>query len=125
VGTIHEDIPKEDLPFMINIVDLQKKIFYRASYQGVYYQSRSYSRPTKRNNYTVLFDENKAGFIEYFIEVCTSDNQKCNFAVIRVLYPAEDSCLTATSSSSTVMLDHMIKCLKKRYIHTYFTRNVC
>lgn len=113
MGTVNQDVPKEDLPWMVNIVDLPKKIFYRAKFQGVYYQSRSYCRLTKRNNFTVLFDENKAGFIEYFIEVSTN-NLKCHYAVIRVLYLAKESCFTATSKNSTVKLDHMIRCQKKR-----------
>ena len=97
---------------MVNIQNLKKKIFYRATFQGVQYQSQLYCRMTKRNNFTVLYDTNKVAFIEYFLEVDLVTEKIC-YAVVRDLYPEENSTISANFEFQSI---------KKHFELTHITR---
>ena len=107
-------IPKEDLSFLVNVEHFKKKIFYRAIYQGVHYQSKKYCRLTKRNNYTVMYDKNKVGFIEYFMEVEVTSEIKNYYAVMRQLLCKENLSVSGNFGDVNVELEHMLKFTKKR-----------
>jgi hypothetical protein len=117
LGVLNGDIPKEDIPMLIKIRDMPFKVFFRAIYQGVQYQSMRYCRSTKRNNYTVMFDECKAGFIDYFIELEMSPKDKEYYAVIRLLIPADIPVISSKLRNVNVELDHMRKYKKTRYLN--------
>ena len=117
LGAIHSEIPTEDLTVLLHLTNLPTKIFCRAVYQGVQYQSMRYTRSTKRNNYTVLYDENKAGFIAYFLEVDIGPSKEY-YALIQPLVPDEHPFILSDLNEINIKLEHML-CFKKTRLAFY------
>jgi len=64
-----------------------------------------------------MFDECKAGFIDYFIELEMSPKDKEYYAVIRLLIPADIPVISSKLRNVNVELDHMRKYKKTRYLN--------
>ena len=80
--------------------------FWRLEKQKSLYYSKEYTRTSKINNYTILYDQDgteKFGFIKYFLELQRITNNTSEFFVIAII----DELCTAPFVRGSVIIPHL------------------
>lgn len=91
--------------------------FWRLEKQKSLYYSKEYTRTSKINNYTILYDQDgteKFGLIKYFLELQRITNNTSEFFVIAVI----DELCTAPFVRGSVIIPHLqtIVSMQQSYI---------